>query len=290
MDVNLFGTMQMTYAALPHLKEQDDSRVIMVNSQAAQVVQERFVAYAASKGALAVATQGLARELGRYGVRVNGIHPSYIWGKSVEWYVNDMADQAGRRLPGGVRRAGRPDLPQVPAVVGRDRRGGGVLRIAAGQGRDRPEPERELRRVPVVTAVTERRAGDLAGRVALVTGGASGIGRATCELFVRRGASVMVADLDAERAAATAAELGDLVPDGGGTVDSVVVDVAVADQVQAMVAATVSRLGGLDAAVNNAGHARHLQTRWPTRSWPTGSAPSTSTSPAPSCASRPSWR
>jgi NAD(P)-dependent dehydrogenase (short-subunit alcohol dehydrogenase family) len=95
MDVNLIGTMQMTYAALAHLKEQDDSRVIMVNSQAAQVVQERFVAYAASKGALAVATQGLARELGRYGVRVNGIHPSYIWGKSVEWYVNDMAEKRG---------------------------------------------------------------------------------------------------------------------------------------------------------------------------------------------------
>ncbi len=91
VDVNLIGTMQMTYAALPFLKEQDDSRVIMVNSQSAQVVEERFVAYAASKGALAVATQGLARELGRYGVRVNGIHPSYIWGKSVELYVNDMA-------------------------------------------------------------------------------------------------------------------------------------------------------------------------------------------------------
>ena len=95
MDVNLFGTLQMTQAALPFLKEQDDSRVIMVNSQAAQVVQERFGAYAASKGALAVATQGLARELGRYGVRVNGIHPSYIWGKSVEWYVNDMATKRG---------------------------------------------------------------------------------------------------------------------------------------------------------------------------------------------------
>jgi NAD(P)-dependent dehydrogenase (short-subunit alcohol dehydrogenase family) len=94
---------------------------------------------------------------------------------------------------------------------------------------------------------------DLAGRVALVTGGASGIGRATCELFVQRGASVMVADVDGERAAAAAAALGDMTPAGGGRVDSVVVDVAEADQVQAMVAATMSQLGGLDAAVNNAG-------------------------------------
>ena len=94
---------------------------------------------------------------------------------------------------------------------------------------------------------------DLAGRVALVTGGASGIGRATCELFVRRGASVMVADLDAEAAAATAQALGDAAPDGGGAVDSVVVDVAVPEQVQAMVDDTLARFGDLDAAVNNAG-------------------------------------
>ncbi len=94
---------------------------------------------------------------------------------------------------------------------------------------------------------------DLAGRVALVTGGASGIGRATCELFLRRGASVMVADLDADRARDAAAAMSELVPDGGGKVDFVAVDVAVPEQVQAMVAATLSQLGSLDAAVNNAG-------------------------------------
>jgi NAD(P)-dependent dehydrogenase (short-subunit alcohol dehydrogenase family) len=94
---------------------------------------------------------------------------------------------------------------------------------------------------------------DLSDRVVLITGGASGIGRASAQLFVARGASVMIADLDPTRAAATAAELGAAAPEGGGEVDSVVADVAVAEQVQAMVAATVERFGGLDAAVNNAG-------------------------------------
>jgi NAD(P)-dependent dehydrogenase (short-subunit alcohol dehydrogenase family) len=95
MEINLFGTLQMTQAALPFLKEQDDSRIIMINSQSGQVTDETFGAYSTSKAALATATRTLARELGRDGVRVNGIHPSYIWGKSVEWYVNHLAEERG---------------------------------------------------------------------------------------------------------------------------------------------------------------------------------------------------
>jgi NAD(P)-dependent dehydrogenase (short-subunit alcohol dehydrogenase family) len=97
--------------------------------------------------------------------------------------------------------------------------------------------------------MTER---DLIDRVALVTGGASGIGRAAAELFVARGASVMIADVDEARAQATAAEIETAAADGV-QVASVAVDVAVADQVQAMVAAAVERFGRLDIAVNNAG-------------------------------------
>ncbi|MEI7593756.1 MAG: SDR family NAD(P)-dependent oxidoreductase [Actinomycetes bacterium] len=95
MDINLFGTLQMTQAVLPFLKAQDDSRIIMINSQSGQVTDETFGAYSASKAALSNATRTLARELGRYGVRVNGIHPSYIWGKSVEWYINHIAEERG---------------------------------------------------------------------------------------------------------------------------------------------------------------------------------------------------
>jgi NAD(P)-dependent dehydrogenase (short-subunit alcohol dehydrogenase family) len=95
MEVNLFGTLQLTQAVLPHLVEQDDSRIIMINSQSAQVIDETFGAYSASKAALATATKTLARELGRHGVRVNGIHPSYIWGPSVRWYIEHLAEQRG---------------------------------------------------------------------------------------------------------------------------------------------------------------------------------------------------
>jgi NAD(P)-dependent dehydrogenase (short-subunit alcohol dehydrogenase family) len=94
-EVNFFGTMNLTQAMLPLLKEQDDSRIVMVNTMSTQHIETKFGAYAASKAALATATKTLAVELGRYGVRVNGIHPGYIWGRSVEWFFNDLAEKRG---------------------------------------------------------------------------------------------------------------------------------------------------------------------------------------------------
>jgi NAD(P)-dependent dehydrogenase (short-subunit alcohol dehydrogenase family) len=95
IDVNLFGALRLTKTALPVLKEQEDSRVVMVNTMSVQKIEPKYGSYAASKGALATVTKTLALELGRYGVRVNAIHPGYIYGDSVEWYLNHLADQRG---------------------------------------------------------------------------------------------------------------------------------------------------------------------------------------------------
>jgi NAD(P)-dependent dehydrogenase (short-subunit alcohol dehydrogenase family) len=95
MDVNFFGTLQLTRALIPLLTEQDDSRVIMINTMSMQRIDPGMGAYAASKAALANATKTLAVELGSKGVRVNGVHPGYIWGRSVEWYFNHLAEQRG---------------------------------------------------------------------------------------------------------------------------------------------------------------------------------------------------
>jgi NAD(P)-dependent dehydrogenase (short-subunit alcohol dehydrogenase family) len=94
-EVNFFGSLQLTQELLPLLKESGDGRVVMINTQSVQIVEPLYGAYSASKGALATATQTLARELGRYGIRVNAIHPGYIWGSSVEWYLNHLAEQNG---------------------------------------------------------------------------------------------------------------------------------------------------------------------------------------------------
>ena len=95
MEVNLFGSLAMTRAAVPHLEATGDGRVIMINTMSTQRIQQRWGAYAASKGALATVTKTLALELGPKGIRVNGVHPGYIYGDSVEWYFNHLAEKRG---------------------------------------------------------------------------------------------------------------------------------------------------------------------------------------------------
>lgn len=91
--------------------------------------------------------------------------------------------------------------------------------------------------------------GVLAGKVALITGGASGIGRATALLFARQGAAVSIVDLDEAggRAIAQAAVVG------GGRAIFVRGDVSLAADCRRAVQQTVDELGGLDVLFNNAG-------------------------------------
>ncbi len=91
--------------------------------------------------------------------------------------------------------------------------------------------------------------GRLLGKVALVTGAAAGIGRATAELFALEGARLVVADVDGEGLARLAAELAPL----GAEVETVVGDVSVDAEARGMVRAAVERFGRLDVLVANAG-------------------------------------
>jgi NAD(P)-dependent dehydrogenase (short-subunit alcohol dehydrogenase family) len=87
------------------------------------------------------------------------------------------------------------------------------------------------------------------GRVALVTGGGGGIGRAACLAFAKAGARVMAVDINAEAAAATAGML----KAEGSQAQSFEADVSRASQVQAYVAHTLDVFGRLDFFFNNAG-------------------------------------
>ena len=91
----------------------------------------------------------------------------------------------------------------------------------------------------------------LEGKTALITGGASGIGRATGLLFGEHGANVVVADLSQDAADRTAAEI--TAGEGGADAIGLVLDVTKSDQVRQAVQATVDRFGGLHVLVNSAG-------------------------------------
>lgn len=91
----------------------------------------------------------------------------------------------------------------------------------------------------------------LEGKVAVITGGASGIGWATVEKFVAEGANVVIADIDAERAAAAADEVNSRYAETRAA--SVGVDVSVFTEVEAAVQSAVDAFGRLDVIFNNAG-------------------------------------
>lgn len=91
--------------------------------------------------------------------------------------------------------------------------------------------------------------GRLENEVAIVTGGADGIGRAIVEMFVREGAKVCIADRNADLGKPLAAEL----TDAGYNVTFEKTDVGVNTDVKAMVAATAAKLGAPTILINNAG-------------------------------------
>src|SRR5712691_3765809 len=87
------------------------------------------------------------------------------------------------------------------------------------------------------------------GRVAVVTGAASGIGRALAEAFAAAGSAVVVADLDGAEAEVVAAGI----QAAGGEAAAMTVDVANAAAVDGLAATTLERFGRVDVLCNNAG-------------------------------------
>ena len=96
----------------------------------------------------------------------------------------------------------------------------------------------------------------LAGRTAVITGGAQGLGLAIAEQFIAEGARVVIGDLDLEATQAAANALG-----GADVAKAVRLDVTSAADVEALVAVAADQFGGLDVMVNNAGITRDATIR-----------------------------
>lgn len=95
METNLFGSLQMTRAAMPSMRARGRGSVVMVASMVTRRPQPLQGGYTISKGALLTATRVLAYELGPSGIRVNAVVPGWMWGPSVEVYVQMASEGRG---------------------------------------------------------------------------------------------------------------------------------------------------------------------------------------------------
>jgi NAD(P)-dependent dehydrogenase (short-subunit alcohol dehydrogenase family) len=94
-DVNVFGTLNLTQAALASLIASGSGRVVMICTHGVDVIQPTFGAYTGSKAALAHFTKLLAAELGAHGIRVNAVFPGPIWGGNLRGYLDMQAGERG---------------------------------------------------------------------------------------------------------------------------------------------------------------------------------------------------
>jgi len=94
-EVNVFGSLQLAQAVLPSMKDQGGGSIVFVNSMIVRKVRPRQGGYAASKAALLTAAQVLAKELGRYRIRVNSVVPGWMWGPPVQAYLDHRSQARG---------------------------------------------------------------------------------------------------------------------------------------------------------------------------------------------------
>ena len=95
-NTNVIGSVRMTKACLPAMKAQQSGSVVFIGSMSARRIRRNFGIYAATKSALMSTAQTLAKEHGRDGIRVNTVLPGYIWGPSLQWFFNYLAEKQGR--------------------------------------------------------------------------------------------------------------------------------------------------------------------------------------------------
>jgi len=93
--VNLFGTMEVSRAALPHLRTAGGGAIVQISTLSARTTPPRLAPYASAKLAMIGASQTLAREVGRDGIRVNVVVPGYVTGPHLDELFADYAARRG---------------------------------------------------------------------------------------------------------------------------------------------------------------------------------------------------
>jgi NAD(P)-dependent dehydrogenase (short-subunit alcohol dehydrogenase family) len=124
MDVNYWGSLTMTQAVVPYMKQLDDGRIIMINTVGMARIRPSDGPYVGSKSALAAATKYLAIDLGPFGIRVNGVHPGFMLEEKLDRYFEQVAadrgitpDQARGEVAAASRLGYIPSTDEVAGTV-----------------------------------------------------------------------------------------------------------------------------------------------------------------------------
>jgi NAD(P)-dependent dehydrogenase (short-subunit alcohol dehydrogenase family) len=94
-EINVWATLQMTRCVAKRMVEKRSGRIIMVNTMTAEKVLPGSEAYSGSKIALQRMTRSVALELGPFGIRVNSMHPGFMWGPQVRKVMAQRAADNG---------------------------------------------------------------------------------------------------------------------------------------------------------------------------------------------------
>jgi len=95
LEVNLLGSLNMTRAVLPAMREQGGGAVVMINTLGVRKPYQGGAAYSASKAALAASVRYLASEQAVHGIRVNALACGWMWGEPVQAVVRQSAQARG---------------------------------------------------------------------------------------------------------------------------------------------------------------------------------------------------
>jgi NAD(P)-dependent dehydrogenase (short-subunit alcohol dehydrogenase family) len=93
--VNVLGPLELLRSAVPHLQAVGGGAIVVVSTLAVRAINAGQGAYAATKGALTIAAQTLAREVGIDGIRVNVVVPGFVPGPNTETMFARMAERRG---------------------------------------------------------------------------------------------------------------------------------------------------------------------------------------------------
>lgn len=94
-DVNVLGVLEVSRAALPHMRRSGGGSIVQISSAAPQLKLPGLGAYAATKSAMEIASATLAREVGPEGIRVNVVTPGYTDNAKLAAHIDKLARQRG---------------------------------------------------------------------------------------------------------------------------------------------------------------------------------------------------